>query len=284
MSDCLSKCRYYWAVSQLFDLCHPITPVMPVYPGDPAVRFAAAATITNDGCAVTELRLGSHTGTHLDAPSHTVPGAPAVSAIDPARLICQAVVINAADLLRGGSDSSPPEIADAALSRRVRETVGGSRYPAAVLFSFDWCRFWGTDRYFLHPSVPLSTVQLLAELGVTVFGTDTASPDSATADAASADSASAEDSRPAKANPGAATACGAVPALPVHDFWLGRNGLILENLRGLNQLLRDSAAGSGVSGSADEPATQAVYGELIALPLRLDGCDGSPVRAVFRTC
>ena len=268
MSDCLSKCRYYWAVSQLFDLCHPITPGMPVYPGDPAVRFAAAATITNDGCAVTELSLGSHTGTHLDAPSHTVPGAPAVSAIDPARLICQAVVINAADLLRGGSDSSPPEIADAALSQRVREAVGGSRCPAAVLFSFDWCRFWGIDRYFLHPAVPLSTVQLLAELGVTVFGTDTASPDSASPDTASAASA---------------TACGAVPALPVHDFWLRRNGLILENLRGLNQLLRESAADSGVSGSADEPVAQAVYGELIALPLRLDGCDGSPVRAVFRT-
>lgn len=275
---------------------------MPVYPGDPAVRFAAAATIASDGCAVTELSLGSHTGTHLDAPSHTVPGAPTVSAVDPARLICEAVVINAADLLRGGSDSSPPEIADAALSHRVREALGGFRGggvggggsrsggsggstadagsggPSAVLFSFDWCRFWGIDRYFLHPAVPLSTVRLLAELGVTVFGTDTASPDSA-----SADSASAEDSRPAKANPGAVTACGAVPALPVHDFWLGRNGLILENLRGLNQLVRDSTAGSGVSGSADEPATQAVYGELIALPLCLDGCDGSPVRAVFRT-
>lgn len=251
---------------------------MPVYPGDPAVRFAAAATIADDGCAVTELSLGSHTGTHLDAPSHTVPGALTVSAVDPARLICSAVVINAADLLRGRSDSSPPEIADAALSRRVREAVAGSGGLSAVLFSFDWCRFWGTDRYFLHPAVPLSTVRLLAELGVTVFGTDTASPDST-----GVDTAGAEDSRPAKANSGAATACGAVPTLPVHDFWLRRNGLILENLRGLNALLREPAAGSGVAGSTSGPVTQAVYGELIALPLRLDGCDGSPVRAVFRT-
>lgn len=43
---------------------------MPIYPGDPAVDVWPAATMAEDGYRVSGLSLSSHTGTHVDAPSH----------------------------------------------------------------------------------------------------------------------------------------------------------------------------------------------------------------------
>ena len=47
---------------------------MPVWPGDPAVSLETVCTAETDGCRITRLTLGSHTGTHLDAPRHVLPG------------------------------------------------------------------------------------------------------------------------------------------------------------------------------------------------------------------
>jgi len=46
---------------------------MPTYPGDPDVTLAPDATHEEDGYATSELRTGTHAGTHVDAPRHTLP-------------------------------------------------------------------------------------------------------------------------------------------------------------------------------------------------------------------
>jgi arylformamidase len=53
------------------DISVPISPGMLIYPGDPAVELIPH-TAEKDGLrtSAAELRLGSHTGTHLDAPAH----------------------------------------------------------------------------------------------------------------------------------------------------------------------------------------------------------------------
>ena len=55
-------------------LSRPLEDRMPVYPGDPGVRIRPALTVAQDGVAVMALEIGSHAGTHVDAPCHTVPG------------------------------------------------------------------------------------------------------------------------------------------------------------------------------------------------------------------
>ncbi len=55
---------------RLFDLSQPVYAGMPVQPGDPAVRTVAARGHDADGYEVTEICLGSHAGTHIDAPRH----------------------------------------------------------------------------------------------------------------------------------------------------------------------------------------------------------------------
>ena len=57
-------------MSRYVDLSVPIATGMPVYPGDPQVELSPTATVATHGCNVLGLRLGSHTGTHVDAPYH----------------------------------------------------------------------------------------------------------------------------------------------------------------------------------------------------------------------
>ena len=52
------------------DLTHSLTPGPPVFEGDPAVTLERTRTHEADGYQVTAIGLGSHSGTHLDAPRH----------------------------------------------------------------------------------------------------------------------------------------------------------------------------------------------------------------------
>lgn len=60
---------------KVIDLSQPIADGMPVYPGDPEVKVKVAQTYERDTWELRQLSLGSHTGTHVDAPSHMHPGA-----------------------------------------------------------------------------------------------------------------------------------------------------------------------------------------------------------------
>ncbi len=67
---------------KLFDVTRPIYDGMDVYPGDPRVVVRRVASVTAGGCAnVSEVCLGSHTGTHVDPPLHCRDGAPGVDAL-----------------------------------------------------------------------------------------------------------------------------------------------------------------------------------------------------------
>ncbi|WP_274649536.1 cyclase family protein [Paenibacillus humicola] len=59
----------------VIDLSFPIADGMPVYPGDPEVKVKVAHTYERQTWELRELSMGSHTGTHVDAPSHMHPGA-----------------------------------------------------------------------------------------------------------------------------------------------------------------------------------------------------------------
>jgi len=56
-------------MSQIFDLSLPLHPDGITYPGNPTVSFEAQPTTAN---VITNIGLGSHSGTHIDAPSHAM--------------------------------------------------------------------------------------------------------------------------------------------------------------------------------------------------------------------
>lgn len=60
---------------KIIDISQKITPDMLVYPGDPKYHARKVSSFKQgDGCEVSELTLGSHCGTHIDAPSHMIAG------------------------------------------------------------------------------------------------------------------------------------------------------------------------------------------------------------------
>jgi arylformamidase len=53
---------------EIIDISTEISESMTIYPGNPGVRIKTKRDA--DGFAVSELRMGSHTGTHIDSPYH----------------------------------------------------------------------------------------------------------------------------------------------------------------------------------------------------------------------
>ena len=203
------------------DLSHPIRTGMQVYPGDPAVDLAPALELDRDGAAVTTLHLGSHSGTHVDAPAHTVAGGRTMDAVALDELVGDALVLHVSGL----GDRATIGVDDLGeLPERV---------PSIVVVDTGWAAHFGTDRALRHPALGVEAARLLVARGMHVLGVDTLSPDP--------------------------TDAAGTTEFPVHEVVLGGDGLIVENLTGLDAL----------------PARV----RLGIFPLRLAG-DGAPVRAV----
>jgi arylformamidase len=87
---------------KIYDISVPISPEMPIYPGDPKVSIKPMLQISNgDNANVSLLRMGDHTGTHVDPPVHFIPGGETVDNLNlntlfgPARVVDMTNVIGA---------------------------------------------------------------------------------------------------------------------------------------------------------------------------------------------
>lgn len=58
----------------IYDITVPISPRLPVWPGDPSIAIERTGKMEEgDMVNVSQLQLGTHTGTHMDAPFHFIP-------------------------------------------------------------------------------------------------------------------------------------------------------------------------------------------------------------------
>ena len=61
----------------IYDVTVPISNAMPVWPGDPPVQLSKKSHMSGDQAhtvRLTAIEMGSHTGTHMDAPFHMIDG------------------------------------------------------------------------------------------------------------------------------------------------------------------------------------------------------------------
>jgi arylformamidase len=62
------------ARDRIIDISVAISPSLPVWPGDPRITIDLASSLERgDPANVSRLEIGTHTGTHLDAPWHFIP-------------------------------------------------------------------------------------------------------------------------------------------------------------------------------------------------------------------
>ena len=79
----------------IIDLLGQIYEGMSVYPGDPGVTLMKLADFPSDECRVTELKMGSHTGTHVDTPAHFLPNGKSLTEMPLAQYVGEAVCVKA---------------------------------------------------------------------------------------------------------------------------------------------------------------------------------------------
>ncbi len=180
--------------TSLIDLTRPLTHSMPVYPGDPAVTFARA--VVQSPWRVTQLGLGTHSGTHVDAPAHYVPEGRTIDDYPLERFVLEAYVVRV----------------DAEEGQALDWTLISQQLPAhlsgfGVLLNTGWDRHWGSDVALRHPFLSPDAARRLASSGATLVGTDAFSVDASQ-----------------------------YPTTHAHHVLLGRDVLIVENLTGLAAL------------------------------------------------
>jgi arylformamidase len=78
-----------------YDLTMPLFPGQVVWPGDPDIEITPLSAISSgDPTNISLLKLGSHTGTHIDAPCHILENEAGVDQILPEKLIGPAQVLD----------------------------------------------------------------------------------------------------------------------------------------------------------------------------------------------
>ena len=79
---------------QIRDISYPLRPEMPVWPGHaPVAMELTHSHEAGHGVQMTHFSFGAHTGTHLDAPRHFIPGGTLASEIDLNALIGPVCVV-----------------------------------------------------------------------------------------------------------------------------------------------------------------------------------------------
>lgn len=182
---------------KVYDLSHPISGSMPFYPGAFPPVVTGQYTIENDGFAEKKITLLTHTGTHLDAPSHILNGSTAVDRIPAGQFIGRARVLDFTGFK--GRVIRPSEL------EPHRRAVEKSNF---VILKTGWSRHWGRDDYFKGYPV------LSPEGAVWITGFDLKG--------LGVDAVSVDEAGPAE--------------FQVHKILLGRGLVIVENLTNLDVL------------------------------------------------
>jgi kynurenine formamidase len=205
----------------IVDLSQPVYHGMPVYPGDPETSIAPSGSYDREGYVLHSITLGTHAGTHVDAPLHFVSGATAIDAFSVLDACIGSALVCDVTHVPPQAEIKPGDLGDS-LDRITR----GDR----ILLATGWSERMGREEYYSgYPGISPDLAALLVERGVMLLGVETPSLH---------------------------------PAIgkSIHKQLFAGGMVVVENLANLRQL-----AGRRIFFSA--------------VPLKLRGLEGSPVRA-----
>lgn len=184
---------------QFFDLTHPIVPGMPVYPGSPGPVFTSLCSLAEHGFTEQLISLSTHTGTHVDLPSHMLSDTGTLDDFGPERFFGQGLVV----------DVGVPEGGIVTLDSMLRYERDMHSCEFLLLCS-GWSRYWGKPGYFEgYPVLADDAARWICGFGLKGIGVDMISVDA----------------------PGDTV-------FPLHKLFLGKEIIIIENLVNLSPLIR----------------------------------------------
>ncbi|AKB29832.1 Metal-dependent hydrolase [Methanosarcina siciliae T4/M] len=230
---------------KVIDITVSISSFTPIFPGDPEPSIEKTLTLEKDGCAVSRLIFGSHTGTHVDAPSHVLKGGLPVDSLDIESLMGEAVVL---DFSRRGGALTGSILEDVYSKRKVLESSSGvSILLLKTKAPFQKEEYSETLGFLAGKSDPRRELEASPEsfayldasgaAWIVRNGFKTVGIDSFSVDSLSSES------------------------LPAHHTLLSSNVNIVECL--------------------DLSSVEAGMYFFLCLPLKIEGCDGAPSRALL---
>jgi arylformamidase len=207
-------------VSRIYDISVPIRSGGLVYPGNPEIDISLQQAVARGaGANVSNVRFGSHSGTHADAARHFFDDGQTVDRIPLERLIGPALLIKFPDTVKsiGAAEIRATDL------RGSKRVLLGTRN-SALLSKSEFVK----DYTYLAPD----GAQYLVDQGVELVGID---------------------------------------YLSIEQFHSGHH------LTHRTLLERSVVIVEGLDFSVPEPGEY----QFICLPLRIEGCDGAPARAVL---
>ncbi len=153
---------------EIIDLSHTLKNGMPVFPGMSLPHFSAAFSLQKDGYKETEMKMLSHTGTHIDCPAHMLKSEITTDTVDLNLFYAKAFVADFRDKKSG----------DIISVQEIKKYTAQIEQSPAILIATNWDKYWGKQKYFDHfPYLSLEAVKFLVQKGIKTIGLDVSSID-----------------------------------------------------------------------------------------------------------
>lgn len=193
---------------KVIDLTHNIDSSIPGWDGD--CGFKMDISLDYKECTPPDIFLKYDistpcgVGTHIDSPSHVIPGGRTIEKIMLNELITECVVIDVSHELEENYIVTPDIIL------KFEKENGQIKLNSFVVFYTGWDKYWDTPEKYINnhifPSVHEDTAKLLISRGISGLGIDTLSADTG------------------------------LDGFPVHRIILGANKYLVENITNLKEL------------------------------------------------
>lgn len=192
----------------LIDLTNTLHAEIPTWNG--GCGFQHTLHIDYDDCdgvdkfRVMKVKMHAGIGTHMDAPSHCIPGGAFVDDFDLNKLLFPCIVIDLKEKCHAHYSVGVDDIT------AFEDTYGMIPSQSCVLIQTGWSQHWNTPKMYhndhIFPSISKDAAALLLARGVQALGIDTLSPD--------------------------------CPhnGFPVHQLFLSNGKILIENVTNLNDM------------------------------------------------
>jgi arylformamidase len=191
--------------ARVIDLSHPIYPGMQTFgaPWHKGVEFESLGTMESVGRRTTHVHIGTHAGTHIDAPSHFIPEGKTIEKLNLRVFNGAATKIDLTHIEKGES------VTLEALKRACGDLPLGTR----TILCYGWSHMYGSSSFYTNsPYLSEDAANWLLDQNVKFLGYDTPMPDSP--------------------NHGFGTDCDS----PMHKLFLEAEVPLLEYMNNLEQL------------------------------------------------
>jgi kynurenine formamidase len=148
-------------IMPILDLSVLVNEMTPVYPGDPAIQITSVSSLAADGNIGHLLSLGTHAGTHIDAPMHMLAGGVGLDQIPIETFVGAGRCIT----INGDFDVAQLEAANIQSGEIVLFCTGMSE------------RYNQPDYFQSYPAMTVAAAKYLIGKGVKMVGLDTCSAD-----------------------------------------------------------------------------------------------------------